>query len=405
MLKTTDKYFLPVTTLLLAFLTAMSPFATDTYLSAMPRMADYFGVKINLIEVTLTLYFLGFAAGNFFGGPLSDSFGRKNIALTGVVLYGLSALFISLSTRIEYVWFLRFTQAFGGGFASVTTMVFVRDWFEGRQVARMATLIGMIMMIAPLIAPVIGSVLSDLFNWQTIFYFQVFYSVVLFVTFLSFMPESRSRELITKKITVRQFIGKYRIFFGSKRAVFLLLTLSSSVAGMFTFITGSSFMYIEYYGIDASIFPVLFASNIMMNVMLSLWNTRLLKKFEPEKMLKMGLAFQFIAGAIFFVSTLMFAHPFFWVSFLCAVVYMGSLGLIFGNGTAIILNLLPEISGSANAMIGVSRFFFSFVTGLILAVFHTGDLIPLGIIMFSCTLIANGYFFFFKKEAVLGLQG
>ena len=393
-----SKYFIPLTTILLAVLTALSPFATDTYLSAMPNMASYFGVKINLVEITLTLYFLGFATGNFFGGPLSDSFGRKTIALTGVILYGISAAIIPLCTQIEFVWVFRFTQAFGGGFASVTSMVFVRDWFEGKQVARIATIIGMIMMLAPLFAPVIGGALLVLFNWQSIFYFMMLFAIVVFTVFYLFMPESRDKILITRKITVNQFVGNYKIFFSNKRAIFMLLTVSSAVAGLFTFLTGSSFMYIEYFGIDQDIFPILFASNIISNIILSLYSTKLLKKYEPDKILSFGLALQFLAGFLFLATVLFSDTPSFWIVFFSIVLYIGSLGLIFGNSTAIILNLLPQISGSANALIGVSRFSFSFITGSLLAVFHSGDLVPMSIVMFSCTAIANLYYLLFSRS-------
>lgn len=396
-IKKTNKYFIPLTTVLLAVLTALSPFATDTYLSAMPSMASYFGVKINLIEITLTLYFLGFATGNFFGGPFSDSFGRKTIALTGVVLYGISAAIIPLCTQIEYVWVFRFTQAFGGGFASVTAMVFVRDWFEGKQVARIATIIGMIMMLAPLFAPVIGGALLVLFNWQSIFYFMMLFAIVVFMVFSLLMPESRDKKLITRKITVHQFVGNYKMFFSNKKAIFMLLAVSSAVAGLFTFLTGASFMYIEYFGIDQDIFPIIFAANIISNIILSLFNTKLLKKYEPERILSFGLALQFMAGFLFLIAVLFSSTPSFGIVFFSIVLYIGSLGLIFGNSTAIILNLLPQISGSANALIGVSRFSFSFITGSLLAVFHTGDLIPISVIMFCCAAIANLYYFFFNR--------
>ncbi|MGD8777756.1 MAG: multidrug effflux MFS transporter [Ignavibacteria bacterium] len=396
-LKLTNKYFIPITTVVLAFLTAMSPFATDTYLSAMPEMAEFFGVGINMVEISLTVYFLGFAVGNFFGGPLSDSFGRKRIALIGIFLYGISAAVIPVSTKIEYVWVFRFIQAFGGGFASVTSMVFVRDWFEGKQVAKLATLIGMIMMLAPLFAPIIGSVLLELFGWQSIFYFLIVFSVLLFAVFSTVMSESRDKTLITKHINVQQFVGKYKIFFSNRHAVLVLLTISSSVAGMFTFITGASFMYIEFYGFKESVFALLFASNIILNVILSLMNTILLKRYEPEQLLRVGLWLQFAAGFALFITVFLSKPPFI-VVFISVVIFMGSMGLIFGNGTAVILNLMPEISGSANAMIGVSRFFFSFVTGLLLALFHTGDLVPIGSVMFGCTFIANIYFYFFKKK-------
>lgn len=393
----TSKYFVPSITVLLAFLTAMSPFATDTYLSAMPSMANYFGVKINLVELTLTLYFLGFATGNFFGGPLSDSFGRKKIALLGVILYGISAALISISSKIEYLWIFRFTQAFGGGFASVTSMVFVRDWFEGRQVAKMATIIGMIMMLAPLFAPVIGGALLLLFNWQAIFHFMMSYAILLFTIFYFLMPESRDKKLITKKITIHQFVNSFIIFFSNKKAVFILLTISSAVAGMFTFLTGASFMYMEYFGISEKIFPLLFGANIVLNVILSLLNTNLLKRHEPEKMLKVGLAIQIVSGFIMLITILICKVPSFWIVFISVVFFMGSLGLIFGNGTAIILNLLPQISGSANALIGVSRFSFSFITGSLLALFHANNLLPISSIMFTCSVIANIYFLMFLK--------
>ncbi|MCB0748247.1 MAG: hypothetical protein KDC90_12375, partial [Ignavibacteriae bacterium] len=204
-------------------------------------------------------------------------------------------------------------------------------------------------------------------------------------------------KLITKRITLNQFVGNYKIFFKNKKAVFMLLTVSSAVAGLFTFLTGSSFMYIEYFGIDQDIFPILFAANIISNVLLSLLNTQLLKKFEPEKILSFGLLIQLISGFIFLVAVLISNIPSFWLVFFCVVFFIGSLGLIFGNSTAVILNLLPEISGSANAMIGVSRFSFSFITGSFLAYFHSGNLIPISAVMFGCAAIANLYFLLFKK--------
>ena len=119
-LNRTSKFFIPVFTMVMAAMVAMSPFAIDTYIAALPDIAEFFGVKLNVAELTITLYFLGFAVGNFFGGPLSDAFGRKTIALTGIALYGLASLLITTCTQIEYVLMLRVLQAFGGGFATVT---------------------------------------------------------------------------------------------------------------------------------------------------------------------------------------------------------------------------------------------------------------------------------------------
>ncbi|MBS2213669.1 multidrug effflux MFS transporter [Carboxylicivirga mesophila] len=392
-----SKYFIPAITILLAMLTAMSPLAIDTYLSSMPIMADYFGVTINLVEITLTVYFLGFAMGNFFGGPLSDAFGRKTLAMTGITLYILSALSIPFCRTIEQVWVLRAVQAFGGGFSSVTAMVFVRDWFKGAKVARLATMVGMVMMFAPLVSPIIGTALGQLIGWQSIFWFLAAYGLVLWVLFYTFMPESREAHLITRRITPGQFFSKYKLFFQSKPAVLLLLATAFSMSGMFVFITSSSFIYLEYFGMKPEVFPILFAANVLLNVVLSLLNNRLLKKYSPQLLLKTGLFAGLVAATLIFIFTVDGEAHFIPV-FAGVVFYIGSLGMVFGNATATILNLLPKISGAANAMIGVTRFVVSFLIGSLTAVFYTGNLLPLGISMFVCAVLANGFYWLYKRS-------
>lgn len=395
--KTTHNYFTGILSISLALLTAMSPLAIDTYLPAMPTMAEHFGVGINLIQITLTLYFLGFALGNFIGGPLSDSFGRKKIAITGIVLYGIAAFSIAFTSSVYMVWALRLVQAFGGGFASVTAMVFVKDLFKGKQVARLATIIGMIMMLAPLFAPVIGGVLLQLGKWQNIFYFLALFSVLLFIIFVLVIPETRTKEQITHRVTRQQLLGNYILFFKHQPAVLLLFSVAFSVSGMFTFITSASYLYQEYFSFSAEVFPVLFGANVVLNIVLSLLNNKLLKKHDPEKMLSIGMRLQFLAGIMLFIAVL-FPTPSFWAVFGAIVLYVGSLGMVMGNGTALILNLTPEISGSANATIGVTRFLISFIVGTVPALLPTGNLVPIGVVMFGCTLLGNVFFRVYRNR-------
>ncbi len=386
-----NRFFIAQITFLLALLTALSPFATDTYIPALPTMADFFGVPINMVEVSLTVYFIGVAVGQFFGGPLSDSFGRKTVALCGVFLFGSSSLLAVFIKDVELLWLLRFIQAIGGGGASVVNMAFVRDWFEGKDVARVSSLIGMIMMLAPLVAPIIGSFLLVSMGWQSIFIFMSSVASLVFMLFLFVMPESRHPQHITKRLTARQLIGSYRTIFSSPKAVMLILANSFAVAGMFTFLTGSSFMYIEFFQIDVKLFPIYFGANIIMNVALTFLNYRLVKTISPAKILHVGLVIQLISGIILFFAVRQ-DSPQLWLVFSMMVVFIGSLGLIFSNTVALVLNQFPQISGSANAVIGVIRFAFSGVVGSLLALFHTGNLVPIGTIMGLCTIIAYALF-------------
>lgn len=373
---------------MLAALVTMSPFAIDTYIAAMPNMATFFGVQLHIVELTVTLYFFGFAVGNFIGGPVSDSYGRKTIALTGIFLYGFSALLIPFCTRIEYVLILRVVQAFGGGFATVTANLFVRDWYSGKQVARLITIISMIIGIAPLFAPVIGAGLIHWWGWKSIFFFLTIFSIVLFVTFFLLVPESREKIHLTRKITGKQLIGKYKAFFSSKQSTVMLFAISLPMSGLYIFITSASFIYLEYFGIAQLHFPVFFSANVVLNIALSFLNTILLKKYNPEEILKVGLLIQLFAGLVLAVAV-RFAAPSLWLVFSSIVLFVGSLGLVFGNGTSVILNHNPEVAGSANATIGITRFVLSFLIGSTMALFHTGDLIPFGTILLLCSLSGN----------------
>lgn len=388
--------FLPTITVLLAMLTAMAPMGIDTYLSSMPEMATYFGVKINRVELTLTIYFLGFAFGNFLGGPISDAFGRKTLALAGISIYLLAALLIPFATNIQIVWVLRGIQSLGGGFATVTPMIFIRDWYEGKKVAQLATLIGMIMMFAPLLAPILGTSLAHFWGWKSIFFFLTIYAAVMGLAILFIIPESRPKKLITKRISLREFFGKYKLLFSNKSAVFILLTLSFSMAGMYAFITAGSFIYLDYFAFPPEYFPMLFGANVILNMILSLLNNVLLKKHKTLNIIRFGVFMQLLAGIVLLIATLP-AEASFVPVFIGIVWFVGSIGMIIGNGTALLLNLVPELSGSANAMIGLTRFLFGSAAGFIIAIFHTDNLSPIGFVMLSCTLLANIFLLLYRR--------
>ena len=390
-------FFLPIIMILLAMLTAMAPLGIDTYLSSMPEMATYYGVQINQVELTLTIYFLGFAFGNFLGGPISDAFGRKTLALTGISIYLLTAFLIPFAISIQMVWLLRALQALGGGFATVTPMIFIRDWYEGKKVAKLATIIGMIMMFAPLIAPILGTSLAHYWGWKSIFFFLAVYAAVIGLAILFIIPESRPKEHITNRISFSEFFEKYKLLLSNKSAVFILLTLGFSMAGMYAFITAGSFIYLDYFGFSPNYFPLLFGANVLLNVILSLSNTILLKKYKTLNIIKVGVFMQLLAGIVLFIATIP-AQASFIPIFASIVWFVGCIGIIFGNGTAVLLNLVPELSGSANAMIGLTRFLLGSIAGFLIAFFHSDNLLPVGIVMFSCAILANLFLLLYRRS-------
>lgn len=393
---TNSKHAIPIIATLLAILTAVSPLATDTYLPAIPTMAKFFGVHISKIELSMSFYFIGVAVGQFLGGPISDTFGRKKVALTGLFLFASSSLAILFVKDIEWLWFFRFTQAIGGGMASVVNMAFVRDWYSGSEIARISSLVSMIMMLAPLVAPLIGSMLMLSYGWHSIFVFLASVAVFVLILFLIVVPESRHKDAMTMRISPKHFVESYFKVFSFKEVIFLVLCNSFAIAGMFTFVVGSSFIYIEYFKIPVEKFPFFFGANVCLVILLNFLNYKLVKHFHPTKLLFIGILMLLISGIALGIAS-QFTGVYLWAIVIPIIFYMGSMGLMFPNIVALIIHRFPDIAGSANAVIGVSRFALSAVVGFIAAYFHTSDLRSSCITMMTCAIIAFIFYLFSKK--------
>jgi len=386
--KNVYKYTSFIITLLCA-LSILVPSGVDSFLESMPKMALYFGVNISVIKLTITIYFLGCAVGSFFGGPFSDSFGRKPIVITGLLAYGISAISITLVDKLAWVLFFRFIQGFGGGFTITMVSLFIHDRFKGKLVAKFITLVSMTIMLDPIISPTISHLFIQFLAWKGAFYFSFIYSIILFLLFI-FIQESRNTSLITNKITVRHLLKQYKIFFSYRQPVLLLISTSFSMAGIYIFITEASFIYIIYFKVEQQLFPLLFIGNIILNVLFSIGNIRLLKFYSPKTIVRLGLVIYLIAGIALFV-TVQF-NPSFWVVFCLISIFIGAIGLIFGNSSAIIIKYKAQISGAASANISLFRFILGFLVSGILAIFHSNSLIPMGTAMFCCSLMATVFF-------------
>lgn len=395
-INTNSKHAIPVIATLLAILTAVSPLATDTYLPAMPTMAKFFGVHISMIELSMSFYFIGVALGQFLGGPISDTFGRKKVALAGLLLFASSSLAVMLVTDVELLWFFRFTQAIGGGMASVVNMAFVRDWYSGSEIARISSLVSMIMMLAPLVAPLIGSVLMLSYGWHSIFVFLSSVAIFVFLIFLFVVPESRPKEAMTLRVTPKQFVESYFKVFSYKEVIFLVLCNSFAISGMFTFVVSSSFIYIEYFKIPVEKFPFFFGANVCLVIFLNFLNYRLVKHYHPTKLLFVGMLMLLISGIALGIAS-QFTGVYLYAIVIPIVFFMGSMGLMFPNIVALIIHRFPDIAGSANAVIGVSRFALSALVGFVAAYFHTSDLRSSCITMMACAVIAFVFYLFSRK--------
>ncbi|MFY9179535.1 MAG: Bcr/CflA family multidrug efflux MFS transporter [Venatoribacter sp.] len=363
---------------LLAFLTAISPLAVDMNLPAMPAIAADLNTSIHLAELSISAYLIGFAIGQFSGGPLSDRFGRRPMIVIGLGLFSLSSLLLTQVTRLEPLLILRVLQALGGGLAVVNSSAIVRDLFQGVGVAKTLSMISMITMAAPLLAPVFGAIALAYSTWHSIFWFLCIYSALALILLLWQLPESHPKEKRRQKISFKEY---WRVV-THKRARRIILALSLSYSGMFIFITASSYLYMEHFGFNASQFPWLFGANIIVMIGMNRLNIQLLNRYSSQQVLAFGLILQGTA-ALLLVSLFLFKPDVsIWYILPLMMVFVGTLGLIGSNSVAMILHHFKDISATANALTGVSQFTSGALAGFIWAHLHNGTPLPMVSLMF-----------------------
>jgi DHA1 family bicyclomycin/chloramphenicol resistance-like MFS transporter len=350
---------------LLASLTAISPFAIDAYLPAIVSISQYYQTALSNVELTLTLYLIGLSIGQLIGGPLSDRYGRKLMINFGLLVYILFSILITYATSIDQFWFYRFMQAVGGGFAVVNMGAIVRDNFKGQQSAQVLSFVAMIMMIAPLIAPTVGALILEYFNWQYIFFFLASYAfLVLF--WIQLLPET------SPKTKDQNPLQDYWSVLSNPIAFFLAMTAAFSMSGMFIFIVKSSFIYMDYYALDKNLFTLFFAMNVAMLMIFNRFNIYLLNYFERKNLVLAGVLTQLTSAIILSINIIFNdANLIFTILFLMS--FVGSLGMIFGNTISLVLEFFPKFSATANAVIGVLGFATSSVMGSIAAKLLTQD--------------------------------
>ncbi len=382
---------------LLAIIVALSPFAIDTYLPAIPTMAKYFQVDIHLIELSIPIYLIGFALGQLTGGPVSDNYGRRWIGIIGLSLFFAASIAIIYVSNVQQLWLFRFVQAFGGGFGLVICAAIVRDLYDGKDAAKIFTLIGFIMMVAPLIAPSVGSIMLQYFNWQAIFVLLAIYAIIQVFVIVIWVPETKKLRKVGgyEHLSLKQVLANYWAIVSHRSALPYLMCSSFVAATMFAFLTEISFLYIEYFDVTEKKFAWLFGLNIVSMMSFNRINHFLLDRWSPRKILRLGLMIQTSSATLLLITALINMESL-TVTVILLMLVIGSFGIIAPNNMACYMSHFAKTSGTANAVIGSSQFALGAIIGLILTYLHNGTPFPMfGMIVLMAAL---GLLSFYWRE-------
>ena len=371
-------------------LVALGPLSMDAYLPAIPTMVEYFDSDIVSVNNTLAVFLIGYAVGQFFGGSLSDQVGRKPIGYIGLTVYIGTTFAMIFAASVDQLLVLRFFQAIGGGFSTVICMATVRDTYPVEELGRRFATVTMIVLVAPLVAPTLGSLMLP-FGWWTIFFFKATYATVLFVLYTRIVGETRPGEWrnISMVAVFKQCAGVItRRVGGRVLPIRYALAMALSAASLMTFVTSASFVYMEYFGVSPGRFPLIFGLSVVGFMTMNLFSMHRLTTANAGRFFRAGLRIQ-VAGAAALVGVVLAGYTSIWTVVPLVIVTVSTLGLVGPAGSARFMAFFTQLAGSASSVYTTLMFSLGGIAGLVVGRLFDGTLLPVVGVMLTASCLAN----------------
>jgi DHA1 family bicyclomycin/chloramphenicol resistance-like MFS transporter len=370
--------------LILGTLSAFGPMAIDFYLPSFPTLARVFGTDVDHVQMSLASYFAGTALGQLIYGPLADRFGRRKPLLAGLVLFTLASLACALAQSLEWLIVARFVQALGGCAGMVISRAVVRDLCDPLASAKVFSKLMLVMGVAPILAPLGGGVLLQLFGWQSIFLGLVLFSALCLVAVLLWLPETRSAQFPAQPLSGA--LGRYSLLLRDRLLIGYGLTGGVAMAGMFAYISGSPFVFIDLYGVPAEHYGWLFGANAAGFILTAQLNGWLLRHHGPGYWLKRTV-WIYCAATLALLAVAMARPAQLWPLLIPLFITTASLSCVLPNATACAMAGQGAHAGSASALIGSLQFTVAAGASGLVGALHDGSARPMALVIAVCGII------------------
>jgi DHA1 family bicyclomycin/chloramphenicol resistance-like MFS transporter len=335
---------------LLAGLSAVGPLTTDMYLPSLPDIARQLGASTAQVQLTISSYLIGFAIGQMVYGPISDRHGRKPVLLGAIALYCAASLACALAPSIEMLIAARFVQALGGSGGIVLARAMVRDIHSGARAGRELSVIGAVMALAPMLAPLAGGVLQTTFGWRSVFFTLTVAGIGGAGIVCMLLPETLAQRA-AEPVSVTSMAKSYAVV--ARRPAYLayLGLATTCYAGLFAWISGASFVLQDLYGLSALAFGVAFAFGSIGNMVGSTLSARLSHRFGLDGVLGFG-GCAVAAGGLAMVAAVALGLTSAASLVLPIAIYLAGLGMVLPQSIAGAMTPFPERAGAASSLLG-----------------------------------------------------
>lgn len=376
---------------LAAALMALNALAVDIMLPGLQQIGAALGENDeNNRQLVITAYLGGFALAQLVFGPLSDRFGRRPPLLFGLAVYVVTAFACVFAPSFGTMLAFRFVQGLGAAATRVITVSVVRDSFGGRAMAEVMSLIFMVFMVIPVLAPGIGQAIMIIWAWPEIFLFMSLFGLAITLWTFARLPETLHEEY-RRPFKFATIVDGFRIVLTNRISVGYSAALAVIFGALFGFINSAQQIYVDIYDKGDS-FPLYFALVAGTMALMSFINSRMVGRFGMRRLAHAALVGFMLTNGVAFALAMFGPMPF-WLFIAVFMVSMAQFALIGSNFNALAMEPLGHVAGTASSILGFAQTACGAALGALVGQAFNGTIVPL----------AAGYFFFALFALVLVL--
>ena len=374
----------------IGFLSAFVPLSTDLYLPALPKMVNTFHTSEGILNLTITFFFIFYALGMLFWGPLSDKFGRKKILIIGMIIYCVGSLLCANANNIPLLICFRVIQAIGSGSAVSVATAMMKDVYTGKKLVSMLAIVQSIAMTSPVVSPVIGAFILTFTSWKGIFW------ILTIVSFISIIGSLLLQETLKNYNTgsLLKVLDNIRVVAKNPGFAVLLFTFAITTLPLMAYITTSSYIYIDGFKLSDQVYSYFYACTAIFLIIGTMAYVRLAKHFTSKKIILFDFVVMILSGIALILigpsSPIAFA--------LCLIPAMACGNMLRPPSTHLILAQQDTNIGSASSLISFGNTIMGCI-GMIIITFNVGNkIVAIGFLYTLIALIALTFWIIFNKK-------
>ncbi|MDX6315399.1 MAG: transporter, family, multidrug resistance protein [Streptomyces sp.] len=370
----------------LGALTAVAPLSTDMYVPGFPEMGSSLHASASAVQLSMTAFLAGAVLGQILIGPLSDGLGRRRLLIPGTAAFAALSFLCAVAPNVQVLIGARFLEGVAGAVGMVLARAVITDWFHGADIPRYFSMLSMVLGIAPVAAPVIGGAILSVSTWRATFFVLTAAGVLLLLAVLAKVPESlppARRRAVGLGSTFRA-MGR---LLGRRTFVGYVLTLGFSTAALFTYISGSSFVFENIYGVSATQYSLIFAVNALGMLLAGGAFGVLARRLRMNTLLTLGVsvAAAGVIGQVVLIATVGGSLAGTWC---CLFVALAGIGMVFPASMSLGQTLGRHAPGTASALLGGTQFLLGALASPLVGLFGTSSATPMAAIMLGALACA-----------------